>query len=86
MKAPFAKVFETAKGQIVAMLGCNDDDQPEVRFYAKPDGLGICQAAISWEDSDEGEEKAQHAFDNLTEEHAIAVTKQLFDFAIQKTE
>jgi len=83
MNKPFAKVFETAKGQIVAMLGCDEDDLPEIRFYAQPAGLGICQMAITWSDSDEGEAKAQHTFDCLTEEHALAVTQQLFDFATE---
>ncbi|WP_152966539.1 hypothetical protein [Gulbenkiania mobilis] len=86
MNAPFAKVFDTAKGQIVAMLGCDEDDHPEIRFYSKPAGLGICQAAIAWENSDEGEVKAQKVFDDLTEEHAIVATEQLFAFASQLTE
>ncbi|SUX30178.1 hypothetical protein [Chromobacterium vaccinii] len=86
MNTPFAKVFDTAKGQIVAMLGCDEDDQPEIRFYAKPVGLGICQSAVAWESSDTGEAQAQKVFDELTEEHAIAATKQLFAFASQLTE
>ena len=86
MNTPFAKVFDTAKGQIVAMLDCDEDDQPEIRFYAKPAGFGICQTAIAWENHDKGEERAQKVFDDLTEEHAIAATERLFDFAYQLTE
>lgn len=86
MNAPFAKVFDTAKGQIVAMLDCDEDDFPEIRFYAQPAGLGICQAAIKWDDSDEGEAKAQHTFDSLTEEDALAVTKEIFVVASKLTE
>lgn len=86
MKAPFTKVFDTTKGQIVAMLGCDEDDKPEIRFFAKPEGLGICQVAVAWENSDIGEVKAQKVFDELSEEHAIAATKQIFAFANQLAE
>lgn len=85
MHTPFAKVFDTTQGQIVAMLGCDEDDRPEIRFFAKPPGLGICQTALAWDDSDEGEEKAQTIFDGITEEFAMTATRQLFDFASRLT-
>lgn len=62
---PFAKLFETPLGQILVKLDTADDDgRPEVRFYFDPahEALRVCSFAISFPDSDAGEEAAGMVF------------------------
>lgn len=44
----FAKMFDTEYGQVVSMLQADDDGDPEIRFYAKPDGFGVCSIAFGY--------------------------------------
>lgn len=46
----FAKMFDTQYGQVVAMLQEDDDGDPEIRFYAKPEGFGVCSIAFGYSD------------------------------------
>lgn len=83
----FCKLFETeTHGQLLAMLGRNDQDKPEVRVFAAPEGLGVCSLAASYSDDDEGWDRAEEWFSRIDEDKAIEHTKILFDSAAEMTE
>lgn len=79
MKRKFAKLYETELGQILVMRQ-EGDDGPEIRFHFDPEieGLDLCAIGIGFSDDDDGAEKADKAFDAITEEGAIkAVSRQI---------
>ncbi len=70
----FAKLFETVEfGQILVKLGEHEDGSPEIRWYAEPPMLGICEFAVLYEDNDEGHRKAEEILSGLDEEMAKQV-------------
>lgn len=73
MMDKFAKIFDTERGQVVAMIKSNDDDgRPELRFFVKPsNGLDVCSLAFSYADSDSGWNKAEKAFEECDEALAL---------------
>lgn len=72
----FAKLFDCEEyGQLLVKIDANDDGAPEVRVFFEPDGLGVCSVGLSYEDSDEGWDKAEESFDSFTTESAKAVVK-----------
>lgn len=72
----FAKLYGTDEDQVLVKVDSNDEGRPEIRFYAKPEGLGLCSLAISFEDSDDGWDKAEKALKEMTE---AKVRKILFE-------
>lgn len=75
----FAKLFDTAVGQIVVMRQSGDDG-PELAFFFDPDvePLGVCAFKLGFSDDDEGSDKADRAFEAVTEDGAIkAVSSQI---------
>lgn len=81
MSKPFAKLFDTEHGQILVKIDAGEDSAPEVRFFAEPPGLGVCSVALAFEDSDEGWDTAEQAFEKVDIEMAIRATAQLRKFA-----
>lgn len=72
----FAKVYETEQyGQIVAIKQLDDSNDPEIRFYFKPPGLGVCATALTFGDGDDDEsyERQDKAWELVTEESALSV-------------
>lgn len=66
----FAKLFEFKDiGQVLAVLK-EGDDGPEIRYFVKPPGLGVCEIAPSWEDDDRGRALAKETFAAIDEEQA----------------
>ena len=74
----FAKLYGTDEDQVLVKVDSNDEGRPEIRFYTKPKGLGVCSLgikgvcslAISFEDSDDGWDKAEKALKEMTEAKA----------------
>lgn len=79
----FAKLYETEQfGQILVKIDSSNDDMesvPEVRIYFEPENLGVCSQAVKFENSDEGWDKAEARFLEITEEKAINLVKILND-------
>ena len=71
----FAKLFDTSYGQVVVLKQGNEDNEPEVRFFAEPEGLGVCSMAIGFEE--DAWEDADTAFDKVDLAMAEAAAKQL---------
>lgn len=77
----FAKVFQTERGQIVAMLHQDSDGNPAVLFWFDPgfDCLSLTHLALGFTDDEEGEAKARTAFDNLDQAGVERVVFQQID-------
>lgn len=84
----FAKIFDTKHGQVAAIQQSNDEGAPEIRifFNLSPVGQGVSNLAFSYEDSDEGWDKCDAAFQNeinagRCERIVAAVIKQAMGLA-----
>ena len=71
----FAKLYETEIGQILVKQDTGEESQPEVRFFFEPKHLGVCSAALHFEDDDNGWDKAGKIFEKVDEEQAISFVK-----------
>ncbi len=82
MKKPFAKLFETDRGQVLVMRRDSDDNGPEIAVFFTPntDRTGLCKVAVSgFGDNEAAEARADAAFEKITEEGAIAVAFKSMD-------
>lgn len=81
----FAKLFESPKyGQILAKLDTDPEEHaPEVRFYVELKNLGVCSFAIGFDDSDQGWNQAERAFEKCDLEIAEEGVAAMFrDFPV----
>ncbi|WP_026600524.1 hypothetical protein [Methylomonas sp. 11b] len=73
----FAKLYGPDDHQVLVKLD-EGDEGPEVRFYFKPAGLGICSSALIFkDDTDDAWEKAEAAFASIDEQKAMAVVGEI---------
>lgn len=71
----FAKLYGPDDHQVLVKLD-EGDEGPEVRFYFKPAGLGICSSALIFKDNtDDAWDKAEATFANIDEQKAMAVVE-----------
>jgi len=81
----FAKLYETEVGQVLVKLDSSPEEcVPEIRFYFMPPGLGVSSIAISFQDSEEGWDKAEIGFNNVDEEKALSLAKIAIDHLITR--
>ena len=70
----FAKMFDRPKyGQVVMLLRTDDDDKPELQCFVKPDGLGVCQVAIGFDEWPPAEKALADADDAFADQVAAAI-------------
>ena len=75
----FAKLFERPKyGQVLVKLGADDAGAHELRWYAKPPGVGVCSFALGFGDSDEGWAAAESAFNRANDAVADQAAEALY--------
>ena len=81
----FAKMFESENyGQIVVIQQSADDTgNPEIRFFASPDGLGVCSAALSYNESDTAWDSCNTTFEKVDIAFAEGVVKPIFDMVAE---
>jgi len=82
----YAKIFHTDKGQILVKIDQgeshnNDQTGDEVRFYLKPEGMGVCSTAINFNDTDGGYKAARLFFESVTEEKALVAIEDITNFS-----
>lgn len=84
---PFCKLFNTKDfGQILVKISEDDEaGDPEVRFYAQPDGLGVCSLAAKYAGDDEGWERADTFFAQVDAAKAIEFAQPIFLLAAKET-
>lgn len=67
---PFAKLYETERGQIVVLRDKDSEENPAIVFMFDPgvEALAVCRLALGFQDSNEGENQRDAAFEALTED------------------
>jgi len=70
----FAKVFEVKRiGQIVIMKKQTEIGAPELRFFFQPEGFGVCEFAIGFNDDDASESRFDEAYREMTPQIATEI-------------
>ena len=71
----FAKTFNVAKyEQVVVIRGQDKDGAPEIRFFFKPDGFGVCNFGIAPNDDEhDTSSRLDRAFDEMTGQQAVEI-------------
>ena len=70
----FAKVFEVKRiGQIVIMKKQTEIGAPELRFFFQPEGFGVCEFAIGFNDEDASESRFDEAYREMTPQIATEI-------------
>jgi len=78
MSNKFCKLFETTDlGQLLVKIDRHEETMgPEVRFFFQPPELGVCSAALSWEDDDNGWDKAEEFFTKVDEAQVRKIVQE----------
>ena len=70
----FAKLFEVKRiGQIVIMKKQTELGAPELRFFFQPEGFGVCEFAIGFNDDDASEARFDEAYREMTPQIATEI-------------
>lgn len=78
----FAKDFRSEKyGQIVAIQQSDDDGDPEIRLFFKPENLGVCSLALGFHDWD----KCDQQFERIDLDLVEQLLKQPMESALTIT-
>lgn len=75
----FAKLYsDTPHGQILVKLDTDSDEgAPEVRFFSKLPGMGVCSVALGFTDTDAGWDNAEAAFEKVDEQKATDIVAEM---------
>lgn len=80
MTDEFAKLFGTGRDQVLVKLDGDEANQPEVRIYFKPPGLGVCSIALNgWKDNEADWKTADEAFAKVDEAAARSMIKSAME-------
>lgn len=71
----FAKLFETSVGQILVKSDTNEDGNPEVRIFFEPEGFGVCNVALSFDDNEKGWNDQERFFDSMGESEVTKIVE-----------
>ena len=70
----FAKIFENKRlGQVIIMKKQTELGAPELRFFFQPEGFGVCEFAIGFNDQDASESRFAEAYDEMTPQNAYEI-------------
>ena len=68
----FTRTFHDQEiGQICVMRSENDDGLPECRIYFEPPELGVCSMAYGFDADEEGFDKRDQFFENLSSKQVV---------------
>lgn len=74
----FCKIFNDDQGnQILVVNDVNEEGKPSISVSIVPDGLGVCTMRLGYEDSEDGWNKCDKAFDEFNKETAVLVRNQI---------
>lgn len=77
----FAKLYGTGADQVLVVLDTDDEGAPCIKFSCKPEGAGVCTFTTSFDDSEDGQAKAESIFVEIDEDKARdAVDKTIMKF------
>lgn len=78
MNNEFAKLYGKGDEQVLVIRDSDDYGRPELKFSVwGGNGLGVCSASFSWDDTDEGWAKLDEAFEKISEERVQTVAASL---------
>ena len=70
----FAKIFENKRlGQVIIMKKQTELGAPELRFFFQPEGFGVCEFAIGFNDQDASESRFEEAYNEMTPQIAYEI-------------
>ncbi|CAB4126939.1 hypothetical protein UFOVP77_35 [uncultured Caudovirales phage] len=70
----FAKIFENKRlGQVIIMKKQTELGAPELRFFFQPEGFGVCEFAIGFNDQDASESRFAKVYDEMTPQIAYEI-------------
>jgi len=69
----FAKLYNTQVGQVLIKLDEGPKEVPEVRFYFKPQGMGVCSVAYTFDKTEQGYMDCEKLFHESNELQAEAI-------------
>jgi hypothetical protein len=70
----FAKIFENKRlGQVIIMKKQTELGAPEIRFFFQPEGFGVCEFAIGFNDQNASESRFAKAYDEMTPQIAYEI-------------
>jgi len=70
----FAKIFENKRlGQVIIMKKQTELGAPELRFFFQPEGFGVCEFAIGFNDQDATESRFEEAYNEMTPQIAYEI-------------
>jgi hypothetical protein len=70
----FAKIFENKRlGQVIIMKKQTELGAPELRFFFQPEGFGVCEFAIGFNDQDATESRFAEAYEEMTPQIAYEI-------------
>lgn len=70
----FAKIYENDRlGQVIIMKKQTEIGAPELRFFFQPDGFGVCEFSIGFNDQDASESRFEEAFKEMTPQIAYEI-------------
>lgn len=76
----FAKLFGSGRNQILVIRQTHDTTcRPEIRVFFQPPNLGVCSAAIGFDDTDKGWDQRNKVFSEVDEDFAWKVADQILN-------
>jgi len=76
----FAKLFDTSQGQFLVTRETDEDGCPAVLFRSYYQDKVMLTSRLSFEDSEEGLNRADKVFDKLDQEEAERISKSSVEY------
>lgn len=78
-----AKIFNHPSGKQIVVIRGEDNETcyPNISILVEPDGLGICAQRFTYPDTDQGYEKRDRVFTELTEKDVISAVSIILNGA-----
>lgn len=69
----FCRTFDVPRYQQIVMIKKQSElGAPEIRFFFQPEGYGVCNFGIGWDD-DDAEKKSEEAFNKMVPREVIEI-------------
>ena len=76
----FAKLYETDFGQVLIILDSDEDYNPAVGAWFKPEGIGVCKIGIGgFLNTEDGWRNAEKVFRTMDKENALKLVSETYE-------
>lgn len=70
----FCRTFDVPRYQQIVMIKKQSEEgAPEIRFFFQPEGYGVCNFGIGWNDDEDAEKKSEEAFSKMVPREVIEI-------------